>query len=158
MIHSLNGGFAVRNPCVQNYHNHSYLSQEPSTLSSQLLPVRLANTSDALFEAPITPSTNRSLILIFSGCNIAKIQLRKVAKIDRHLYVEGGEGGRASLCPTPTIQTSVEFGDIEELYLSWFSTNPTFRLCNFSNLKAFFPLIYLACPCRELKITCNSLS
>ena len=49
----------------------------------------------------------------------AKIQLRKVAKIDRRLYVvEGwGGGGEASLCPAPTIQTSVKFGDIEELYV-----------------------------------------
>ena len=58
----------------------------------------------------------------------AKIQLRGVAKIDRRLYVEGGEGGRASLWPVPTIQTSVKFGDIEELYLRQFSTNPTVRL------------------------------
>ena len=29
-------------------HNNSYLSQEPSTLSPQLLPVRLANISNAL--------------------------------------------------------------------------------------------------------------
>ena len=29
-------------------HNHRYLSQEPSTLSPHLLPVRLANTSNAL--------------------------------------------------------------------------------------------------------------
>ena len=39
-----------------------------------------------------------------------KIKLSKVAKIDRLSYVEGGEeggGGGASLCPAPTIQTSV---------------------------------------------------
>ena len=50
----------------------------------------------------------------------AKIQLRKVAKIDRRLYVVegwGGGGREASLCPAPTIQTSVKFGDIEELYV-----------------------------------------
>ena len=29
-------------------YNHSYLSQEPSTLTPQLLPVRLANISNAL--------------------------------------------------------------------------------------------------------------
>ena len=45
----------------------------------------------------------------------AKIELRKVAKIDRRLYVEGGEGGGASLRPATTIQTSVKFRDIEEL-------------------------------------------
>ena len=35
MIHSLNRGFAVCNPYVHNMplYNHSYLSQEPSTLS-----------------------------------------------------------------------------------------------------------------------------
>ena len=74
----------------------------------------------------------------------AKMQLRKVAKIDRRLYEEGGEGGKSKFVPAPTIQTSVKFGDIEELYLRRFSTNPTFRLSNFSNLKSFFPLIYLA--------------
>ena len=52
----------------------------------------------------------------------AKIQLRKVTKIDRRLYVEGergggGWGGGASLRPATTIQTSVKFRDIEELYL-----------------------------------------
>ena len=68
--------------------------------------------------------------------------------------MEGGEG-EEQFC-APTIQTSVKFGDIEELYLRWFSISTTFRPGNFSNLKAFFPLVSLACPCQKLKITCNS--
>ena len=44
-------------------HNHIYLSQEPSNLPSQLLPVSLTNISNALsFEAPITPSVELKLI------------------------------------------------------------------------------------------------
>ena len=68
----------------------------------------------------------------------AKIQLRKVAKIVRRLYVEGGEGG-ASLRPATTIQTSVKFRDIEELYLrgdEWsmkiFNCSQNFTFARFS--------------------------
>ena len=50
-----------------------------------------------------------------------KIWLSKVAKIYRQTFVRGGwgegVGGGASLWLAPTIQTSVKFGDIEELYL-----------------------------------------
>ena len=48
-----------------------------------------------------------------------KIWLSKVAKIYRQTFVRvgWGEGGGASLWLAPTIQTSVKFGDIEELYL-----------------------------------------
>ena len=71
-------------------------------------------------------STHRSLILISVAVTLpnekvirlkcAKIYLCQVAKIDRRLYVEGGEGG-ASLCPAPTIQTPVKFGGIEEFFI-----------------------------------------
>ena len=61
----------------------------------------------------------------------AKIQLRKVAKIDRRLYVGAWGGGRASLCPAPTIK----FRDFDELYLRWFSTNQ-----------------FQTCPCQEFNI------
>ena len=106
-------------------HNHSYLSQEPSALSSQLLPVRLANSSNALFEAPITPGTNRSLILISAAVTFQRYSSVKLQKLTDICTWRVGRGKSK---------------------------------CNFSNLKELFPLIYLACPCRELKITCNSLS
>ena len=60
-----------------------------------------------------------------------KIQLRKVTKIDRRLYVGAWGGGRASLCPAPTIK----FRDFDELYLRWFSTNQ-----------------FQTCPCQEFNI------
>ena len=48
----------------------------------------------------------------------AKIQLRKDANIDRHLYGEGGgAGGESKFVPGPTLQASVKCRDIEELYL-----------------------------------------
>ena len=54
--------------------------------------------------------TNRSLILISVAVTLSnekvirlkreKIQLRKVAKIDRHLYLQGGEG-EEQVCAQP---------------------------------------------------------
>ena len=52
MILSLNRGFAVRNPYVQNII-FIYIA---TTLAPQLLPVCLTNISNALSSAPITPS------------------------------------------------------------------------------------------------------
>ena len=41
-------------------HNHSYISQQPPTLSPQLLPVRVANILNALSSALITPSLEQN--------------------------------------------------------------------------------------------------
>ena len=75
-------------------------------------------------------------------------------------FVWWGPGTNLLLLP-PTqhhVKTSVNFCNFTELYLGQSSTNPTFRLCNFSNLKVFFPQVSLAWPCQILKITWNSLS
>lgn len=61
--------------------------------------------------------------------------LYKVAKFDRLLY-----GGGTNL--HPTTQTAVKFRDLAELYLELVSFQKiTFKLGNFTDLKAFFSRI-----------------
>ena len=89
---------------------------------------------------------------------VLSVQIYSSAKLkNRQTFVRGGwGGGRGSKFVPDPHQTNVckiwrHWGAISSLVFN----NPTCRLGNFSNLKAFFPLVSLACPCQKLK-TCNS--